>query len=113
MNACQSCGRAISSDVQVCSNCTQRNQDSFGKRSEDESLNLQILYGMVGLLVLVFLFPPWVTAPGPTQEYLGMHFILSPPDPDAVVSRILQTIELVTIAVGGMYGAWFFRGRDR
>ena len=41
--------------------------------------------------------------------YLGMHFILSPPEPEAVVSRILQTVELVTLAIGGMYLAWLFR----
>jgi hypothetical protein len=38
-----------------------------------------------------------------------MHFILSPPTPEAVVSRMLLTIELVTIAIAGMYGAFLFR----
>jgi predicted nucleic acid-binding Zn ribbon protein len=108
MNVCQLCGRAISSDAQFCSNC---GSESLNEKSDGESLNLHILYGMVGLLILALLCPPWESAPGQSPEYLGMHFILSPPEPDAVVSRILQTIELVTIAVGGMYGAWFFRGK--
>jgi hypothetical protein len=38
-----------------------------------------------------------------------MHFILDPPTPDAIVSRLLLTIELVTIAIAGMYGAFLFR----
>ena len=43
--------------------------------------------------------------------YLGMHFILSPPQPEAVVSRVLQTVELVTLAIAGMYLAWWFRDK--
>ena len=111
MNACQLCGRAISSESQFCSNCGQRNTESLNEKSDGESLNLHILYGMVGLLILALLFPPWESAPGQSPEYLGMHFILSPPEPDGIVSRGLQTIELVAIVVGGMYGAWFFRGK--
>ena len=38
-----------------------------------------------------------------------MHFILSPPTPDAVMSRLLLTIELVTIAIAGLYGSFLFR----
>ena len=41
-----------------------------------------------------------------------MYFILSPPAPDAVVSRMLLTIELVTIAIAGLYGAFLF-GRSK
>jgi hypothetical protein len=40
---------------------------------------------------------------------LGLHFILSPPTPDAIVSRVVITIELVTIAIAGLYGAFLFR----
>ena len=64
---------------------------------------------MAGLLVLAVLFPPWESPPGDLSAYLGMHFILSPPEPEAVVSRILQTVELVTLAIAGMYLAWLFR----
>ena len=41
-----------------------------------------------------------------------MYFILSPPAPEAVVSRMLLTIELVKIAIAGMYGAFLFRKKD-
>ncbi len=64
---------------------------------------------MVVMLVLAVLFPPWETPPTQAPEFLGMQFILSPPAPDAVVSRMLLTIELVTIAIAGMYGAFLFR----
>jgi hypothetical protein len=72
-------------------------------------LNIQFLYGMVALLSLALLFPPWETPPSQAPEFLGLHFILSPPTPDAIVSRLLLTIELVTIAIAGMYGAFLFR----
>ncbi|MBH0200443.1 MAG: hypothetical protein HP497_13695 [Nitrospira sp.] len=68
-----------------------------------------MLYGMVAALVLAIVFPPWETPPDQPPEFLGMHFILSPPNPDAVVSRMLQTIELVTITIAGLYGAFLFR----
>jgi len=64
---------------------------------------------MVAMLILALLVPPWETPPEQPPEFLGMHFILSPPAPEAVVSRMLQTIELVTIAIAGMYGAFLFR----
>jgi hypothetical protein len=64
---------------------------------------------MVAVLILALLFPPWETPPSQTPEFLGMHFILSPPFPEAVVSRMLVTIELVTIAIAGMYGSFLFR----
>jgi hypothetical protein len=64
---------------------------------------------MVGLLILAVLFPPWETPPSQPPDFLGMHFILAPPTADAVVSRLLLTIELVTIAIAGLYGAFLFR----
>ncbi|MBX3301922.1 MAG: hypothetical protein KF693_06890 [Nitrospira sp.] len=64
---------------------------------------------MVVFLILALLFPPWETPPTQAPEFLGMHFILSPPAQEAVVSRMLLTIELVTIAIAGMYGAFLFR----
>lgn len=76
-----------------------------------EALNLQVLYGMVAVLVLALLFPPWETPQTQAPEFLGLHFILAPPTPDAVVSRLLMTIELVTIAIAGLYGAFLFRQR--
>jgi hypothetical protein len=74
-------------------------------------LNINVLYGMVAALVLAVLFPPWETPPSQTPEFLGMHFILSPPTPDAIVSRMLLTIELVTITIAGLYGSFLLRNR--
>lgn len=68
-----------------------------------------MLYGMVAVLVLAVLFPPWEATLDQTPEFLGMHFILSPPIPEAIVSRILLTIELLTITIAGLYGAFLFR----
>jgi hypothetical protein len=70
-----------------------------------------VLYGMVAVLALALLFPPWETPPTQTPEFLGLHFILAPPTPDAIVSRLLMTVELVTIAIAGLYGAFLFRQR--
>ena len=79
-------------------------------------MNLPILYGMVAGLIAAVLFPPWETPPGQPPAFLGFHFILTPPasggmaQGDAgVISRLLLTIELVTIAVAGLYFAWLFR----
>ena len=83
----------------------------FGRptASPREELNLNVLYGMVVVLILALLFPPWEAPPNQPPEFLGLSFILSPPAPEAVVSRMLLTIELVTIAIAGMYGAFLFR----
>lgn len=80
-----------------------------GVASAQEQLNINVLYGMVAALVLAVLFPPWETPPTQTPEFLGMHFIISPPTPDAIVSRMLLTIELVTITIAGLYGAFLLR----
>lgn len=77
-----------------------------------EALNLHVLYGMVALLVLALMFPPWETPANQAPEFLGLHFILAPPTPDAVVSRLLITIELVTIAIAGLYGAFLLRNKS-
>ncbi len=61
------------------------------------------------MLVLAILFPPWETPPSQSPEFLGMHFIFTPPSSEAVVSRLLLTIELMTIAIAGLYGAFLFR----
>ena len=72
-------------------------------------MNLPVLYATVGLLLLALLFPAWETPPGQSPEFLGFHFMLSPPEPDSVISRLLITIELVTIAMAGFYLSWLFR----
>ena len=76
-------------------------------------MSLPILYVMVALLGLALLFPPFESPPGQPPEFLGFHFLLGPPDSgtagSGVVSRLLLTIELVTIAVAGLYLSWLFR----
>jgi hypothetical protein len=67
---------------------------------------------MVAVLVLALLFPPWETPPTQAPQFLGLHFILAPPTADAVVSRLLMTIELVTIAIAGLYGAFLLRNKS-
>ena len=109
---CQACGHESASEARFCTGCGKRFfQESQTEARAREILNLRILYVMAGLLVLAVLFPPWESPPGSPPVYLGMHFILSPPEPEAVVSRILQTVELVTLAIGGMYLAWVFRDK--
>jgi hypothetical protein len=98
-----------------CTYCGQRlgdrpaAEERSPSRSAPEQLNLNVLYGMVAVLILAVLFPPWETPPDQPPEFLGMHFILSPPRADAIVSRMLLTIELVTLTIAGLYGAFLFR----
>lgn len=114
MRTCPSCQRELPEIYRYCTQCGS-NLES-GSRPEPvktdtppEALNIHVLYGMVAVLVLALLFPPWETPPSQAPEFLGLHFVLSPPTPDAVVSRLLVTIELVTIAIAGLYGAFLFR----
>ena len=89
---------------------TKRAASLWKPHSPDvEVMNLPVLYATVGLLLLALLFPAWETPPGQSPEFLGFHFMLSPPEPDSVVSRLLITIELVTIAMAGFYLSWLFR----
>ena len=76
-------------------------------------MNMPVLYGMVALLLLAVLFPPWEAPPGQPPQFLGFHFILSAPDLEyegsGVISRFLWTIDLATIAIGGFYLSWVLR----
>lgn len=117
MQVCPACSRSQPEINRFCIQCGRRldgrtdnpSKSSSPNGSAPEQLNISVLYGMVGVLTLAVLFPPWETPPTQTPEFLGMYFILSPPAPEAVVSRMLLTIELVTIAIAGMYGAFLFR----
>ena len=116
MQTCPLCDRSQAEINRFCIQCGRRldgtAERTFGsgpRATPADQLNLSILYGMVVVLILALLFPPWETPPSQTPEFLGMHFILIPPSPDAVVSRMLLTIELVTIAIAGMYGGFLFR----
>jgi hypothetical protein len=116
MQTCPACHRALPEINRFCTYCGQRldaNASATSASRPDEhmpdQLNITVLYGMVAVLVLAVLMPPWETPADQQPEFLGMHFILSPPVPGAVVSRMLLTIELVTITIAGMYGAFLFR----
>jgi hypothetical protein len=113
MKACPSCQRELPEIYRYCTHCGTGLDETFPAPNKSDStpdaLNLQILYGMVATLILALLFPPWETPPSQAPEFLGLHFILTPPTPDAVVSRLLITIELVTIGIAGLYGAFLFR----
>jgi hypothetical protein len=116
MQTCPFCDRSQAEINRFCTQCGRRLDGTAESRSgagpratPPDQLNLSILYGMVVVLILAILFPPWETPPSQAPEFLGMHFILSPPAPDAVISRMLLTIELVTIAIAGMYGAFLLR----
>lgn len=116
MQTCLSCQRPQPEINRFCTYCGRQLDEhaestppSPSDRSAPGQLNIHVLYGMVAALVLAIVFPPWETPPDQPPEFLGMHFILSPPNPDAVVSRMLQTIELATITIAGLYGAFLFR----
>lgn len=120
MQRCQQCGHEESEWSRFCTRCgtplradTQRPASSTGVAGRaQEELNISILYVMVALLILALLIPPWETPPGQSPEFLGFHPILAPPPAGAesgVISRLLLTIELVTIAVAGLYLSWLFR----
>ncbi len=108
MKTCPTCSRQLPEVSRYCTQCGQRLDQAPGAAQPGE-LNIQVLYGMVAVLALALLFPPWETPPTQQPEFLGMHFILNPPTPDAVVSRLLLTVELVTIAIAGLYGSFLFR----
>lgn len=116
MKPCPRCRKELPEIYRYCTECGSPLDASVVPSSPKtalfaEALNLQVLYGMVAVLVLALLFPPWETPPTQAPEFLGLHFILAPPTADAVVSRLLMTIELVTIAIAGLYGAFLFRQR--
>ena len=109
---CIKCGRAVDSATET----KPGDEPVPWKEHPKEEMNMQVLYVMVALLGLSIMFPPWETPPGQPPEFLGFHFILSPPavgtndgETTGVISRFLWTIELVTIAIAGFYLSWLFR----
>ena len=117
MKPCPKCHRELPEIYRYCTACGTPLDGSIPASTPKpaptrDALNLQVLYGMVAVLALALLFPPWETPPSQAPEFLGLHFILAPPTPDAVVSRLLMTIELVTIAIAGLYGAFLFKNRE-
>jgi hypothetical protein len=120
MQNCPTCRQSLPEINRFCTQCGQRLAVTASasptptpppQPTTPEQLNLNVLYGMVGALILAVLFPPWETPPTQPPEFLGFHNVLSPPAPEAIISRMLLTIELTTITIGGLYGAFFFRRR--
>lgn len=123
MQTCPTCHQSLPEINRFCTQCGQRLAATASSSpapapapppqpTTPEQLNLNVLYGMVGTLILAVLFPPWETPPTQPPEFLGFHSVLSPPTTEAIVSRMLLTIELTTITIGGLYGAFFFRRRQ-
>ncbi len=129
LNTCGFCGHALPENSRFCTHCGRRvdlspSTEGGGAtrpqdRRQSEELNLHVLYGMVAALVLALFFPPWEAPPGHPPEFVGFHFILSPPqiadnggDTTGVISRFLWMIDLVTIAIAGFYLSWLFRKKD-
>lgn len=122
MKICPSCRRELPELYRYCTQCGQR-LDAYSFQDQPpaspapsspagpEALNIQVLYGMVAALILAAIFPPWETPPPQAPEFLGIRFILDPPAQEAIISRLLLTIELVTISITGLYGAFLFRKR--
>lgn len=114
MRRCSACGQELPEIARYCTQCGTATAWSDTAAPEPspvrEEMYLPALYLMVVLIVLALLFPPWEAPPDQPPAFLGLHFILNPPE-GAVISRILLTIELFTIAVGGFYFAWFFRSK--
>jgi hypothetical protein len=120
MLTCRVCGKSLPDRSRFCTQCGRpvaeegptpvRTPPTAAR--EAEQMNLMVLSIMVVALIVAVLFPPWETAPGQGPQFLGFHFILNPPESDgrpAVISRLLITIELVTLAVAGLYFSWLFR----
>lgn len=121
MQICPSCHQSLPEINRFCTQCGQRLAATASSSPEPasppaqptapEQLNLNVLYGMVGALILAVLLPPWETPPSQSPEFLGFHSVLSPPTPEAIISRMLLTIELTTVTIAGLYAAFFFRKR--
>ncbi len=119
MKTCITCGHALADEDRYCTQCgrpqlpeSSTPQSPAGGPAMEE-MNITALYAMAVALVLALLFPPWQTPPGATPEFLGFHFCLSPPEPDAVVSRLVMTIELTTIGIAGLYLSWLLRTKSK
>lgn len=118
MKPCPACGRALPEINRYCTYCgtgvagdTEQQATPQASGPARDQLNLQILYGMVTVLIVSVIMPPWETPPSQPAAFLGFHFILSPPQPDAIVSRLLLTIELTTTAIAGLYLSFLFRSK--
>lgn len=118
MKPCPACGRALPEINRYCTYCgtgvagdAEQQAAPQASGAARDQLNLHILYGMVTVLIVSVIMPPWETPPSQPAAFLGFHFILSPPRPDAIISRLLLTIELTTTAIAGLYLSFLFRSK--
>lgn len=118
MPRCAYCDQELPSDSRYCIGCGRPLLASAGPLPDErqpEEMNMPALYVMVACLGLAGLIPPWEAPPGAPPEFLGFYFFLSPPElpgtGTGVISRVLLTIELTTIATGGFYASWLLRSR--
>jgi hypothetical protein len=118
MKRCPSCQQELPEISRYCTQCGKPVEGKGGAHVSDvspglkrEDLNITVLYGMVAALLLALVFPPWETPPSQTPEFLGLRFILTPPRPEAVISRLLLTIELTTLTIAGLYLSFLFRSK--
>ncbi len=111
MQTCPSCHQLLPEINRFSSSSPVQSQAPTPPPTTPEQLNLNVLYGMVGTLILAVLLPPWETPPSQPPEFLGFHSVLSPPTPEAIISRMLLTIELTTVTIAGLYAAFYFRRR--
>ncbi|MEQ1795615.1 MAG: zinc ribbon domain-containing protein [Nitrospira sp.] len=122
MQTCPTCHHSLPEINRYCTQCGQRLAVTASLSSTPppqpatptqlttpEQLNLNVLYGMVGTLIVAVVFPPWEAPPNQPPEFLGFHNVLSPPTPEAIISRMLLTIELVTLTIAGLYAAFLLR----
>ena len=110
MLICPFCTQESPADSRFCIHCGKPVREASA--SPTGQMNLRVLYGMVTILIVALVVPPWETPPGQPPAFLGFHFVLDPPDAGGetgVISRMLLTIELFTIAVGGIYFSWLLR----
>jgi hypothetical protein len=118
MKPCTTCGQELSDDFRYCTRCGRPQLPASSQQAARpdgavvEEMNITALYVMIGVLILALLFPPWETPPGTPPEFLGFHFYWSPPEADAVVSRMVTTIELTTIGIAGLYVSWLLRKKQ-
>jgi hypothetical protein len=116
LSTCAQCGSVVAADVRFCPQCghPQPSRASEGRKAQTaaikEEMNVTILYLMVGILILVVLFPPWETPPDQPPAFLGFYSLWSRPK-EGVVSNMLLIIETMTTAIGGIYASWLFRRR--
>jgi hypothetical protein len=125
MKTCTTCGHELFEAHRYCTRCGRPVQpvEQPAERepapdppppfaeSVPEELNMTALYVMVAALLLALIIPPWETPPGHPPEFLGFHFYWDPPEPGAVISRMMATIELTTIGIAGLYFSWLLRNK--